>query len=286
MEINKISSNYIPQRLQDISSKPKLLYSSMPAAQLETLLKRKCLAVVGSRKVTAYGRQVTAGLAGKAAEQGVVIISGLALGVDAIAHQAALDAGGTTIAVLPSPLETVYPASHRQLASSILAQGGALISEYPEGTEAYRTNFIARNRLVSGLADAVLITEAAEKSGSLHTANFALDQGKEVLAVPGNITSLTSEGTNNLIKAGARPVTSYKDVLLALGLEEHDASVPVYGRNPEEQAILDLLLQGTSDGEELQKTSHLAIAEFNKTLTMLEISGKIRAIGANQWALR
>src|SRR5207244_4380589 len=135
------------------------------------------------------------------------------LGVDAVAHQAALDAGGLTIAVLPSPLEEIYPVSHRRLAMQILEKGGALISEFPEGTPAFRGNFIARNRLVSGLSDALLITEAAEKSGSLHTARFALEQGREVLAVPGNITSITSAGTNNLLKAGAAPVTSYEDVM-------------------------------------------------------------------------
>ena len=164
MEINKLSNHSIPARLRQLSDAPKILYSSADKTQLETLLQRKCLAIVGSRKVSAYGRQVTAELAGKLAEQGVVIISGLALGVDAIAHQAALDAGGLTIAMLPSPLEKIYPASHRRLAEQIIAQGGALISEYPEGTEAYRWNFIGRNRLIAGLADATLITEAAEKA--------------------------------------------------------------------------------------------------------------------------
>src|SRR6185437_10030523 len=120
-----------------------------------------------------------------------------------IAHRAALEAHGITIAVLPGPVENVYPASHTQLAEQILEQGGALISEYPAGTPGFKQNFIARNRIVAGLAQALIITEATEKSGSLHTARFALEQGKEVLAVPGNITSPASVGTNNLIKAGA-----------------------------------------------------------------------------------
>ena len=285
MEINKLLSKSIPQKLQVISGPPKLLYSSANEAQLQLLLQRKCVAIVGSRKVSAYGRQVTAELAGKLAEQGIVIVSGLALGVDAIAHEAALEANGLTIAVLPGPLEQIYPRSHQQLAQRIVEQGGALLSEYPEGTEAFRGNFIARNRLVAGLSDALLITEAALKSGSLHTANFALDQGKAVLAVPGNITSPTSAGTNNLIRAGATPITSVEDILQVLGIYEHAKASEVYGRNPEEQAIIDLLLAGTSDGEELQRASQLDIGQFNQTLTMLEISGKIRSLGANQWAL-
>jgi len=285
MEINKLTLKQLPERLQQIASPPKLLYCA--GASLDDLLQYACVAVVGSRKVTAYGRQVTTQLAGQLAEQGVVIISGLALGVDAIAHQAALDASGKTIAVLPGPLETIYPRSHQQLAEQILEQGGALVSEYPEGTEPFRTNFIARNRLVAGLCDTLLITEAAEKSGSLHTARFALEQGKEVLAVPGNITSSTSTGANNLLKAGAVPVTSTEDILVTLGLREHTTGIKsVIGRDPEEQAVLDLLLQGVSDGEELQRTSKLDITSFNQTLTMLEISGKIRALGANQWAIK
>jgi len=285
MKINKLTLDQIPERLQQIASPPKTLYWTGTA--LTDLLAYKCVAIVGSRKVTAYGRQVTAQLAGQLAEQGIVIISGLALGVDAIAHQAALDAGGKTIAVLPGPLDIIYPRSHQQLAEHILEQGGALVSEYPAGTEPFRSNFVARNRLVAGLSDALLITEAAEKSGSLHTARFALEQGKDVLAVPGNITSAASTGTNNLLKAGAAPVTSCQDVLNILGLHEHSGNArATIGRDHQEQTVIDLLLQGLSDGDELQQVSKLDIATFNQTLTMLEISGKIRALGANQWALR
>ena len=151
---------------------------------------------------------------------------------------------------------------------------------------AYKMNFISRNRIVAGLADALLITEAAEKSGSLHTARFALEQGKDVLAVPGNITSPVSIGTNNLIKAGANPVMSYLDVLHALGLVSHSSRPSdIRGRNPSEQRVLDLLVQGIADGDDLLAQSQLSIAEFNQTLTMLEISSKVRSLGANHWAL-
>ncbi|HWB38614.1 MAG TPA: DNA-processing protein DprA [Candidatus Saccharimonadales bacterium] len=274
----------IPPDLKRIASPPKQLFHA--GANLAELLKRPRLAIIGSRSVTAYGRQVTLQLAGQLAEQGIVIISGLALGVDGLAHQACLDAGGLTIAVLPGPLDDIVPSTHQPLSDRILAQGGALISEYDSGEFPAKTNFIARNRLVAGLSQAVLITEAGEKSGSLHTARFALEQGKDVLAVPGNITSVVSIGTNNLIKAGATVVTSYLDVLHALKLTDHQTKAhQVRGRNAHEQTVLDLLLQGISDADELLVGSQLSATEFNQVLTMLEIGGKVRSLGANHWGL-
>jgi len=282
--IKKGAPDY-PSGLAAIASPPAQLYYQGPS--LDKLLQLPRVAIVGSRNVSAYGRQVTLRLARELAEQGIVIISGLALGVDALAHQAALQAGGTTLAVLPGSLQKVYPATNRPLATAILAAGGALLSEYGASEPmAYKMNFIARNRIVAGLADALLITEAAEKSGSLHTARFALEQGKDVLAVPGNITSPVSIGTNNLIKAGATPVTSYIDVLHALGLVSHSSRpADIRGRNLNEQRVLDLLVQGIADGDDLLAQSQLSIAEFNQTLTMLEISSKVRSLGANHWAL-
>lgn len=288
MEVNKLTvkNASIPARLQRIPSPPKELFHR--GADLQTLLKRPCIAVVGSRGVTTYGRQVTEHFAGKLAEQGVMVISGLALGVDAIAHTAALQTGGLTIAVLPSGVEEPYPASNRQLAEKILQQGGALLSEYPEDFPGnFKTNFVARNRLVAGLSDAVLITEAAADSGSLHTAKFAAKQGKQVLAVPGNITSLASVGTNKLIKSGAATaVTSYKDVLRALGLTEHrKRAAEVKGANEHEQAILELLLGGLNDAEGLLKASGMEVSLFNQTLAMLEITGKVRPLSSNHWVI-
>lgn len=243
------------------------------------------LSVVGSRKVTPYGRGVTAELTGAIARQGVIIISGLALGVDALAHAASLEAGGQTIAVLPCGLDKPYPATNRQLARRILEQGGALISEYPEGTEPFQSNFIARNRLVSGLGDGLLITEAAAKSGTIHTAGFALEQGKTVMAVPGNITNALSEGTNNLIKAGAVAVTTPQDIADVLKLGQQLRFQEVLAANAEEAAVLELLRQGITEGSELQVMSHLDAVAFNQTLTMLEITGKIRPIGAGHWTM-
>jgi DNA processing protein len=287
MYINKltVSSTDFPDPLRQIASVPKQLFHA--GVPLQDLMKRPRIAIVGSRNVSQYGEQVTAQLACQLAEQGIVIISGLALGVDGIAHRAALEVNGLTIAVLPGPLEQLYPASHSQLARRIAEQGGALVSEYPSGTDTFPQNFIARNRLIAGLAQAVLITEAAAKSGSLHTANFARKQDKPVLAVPGNITSRTSAGANSLIREGAVAITSYKDVLKILGLTEHEtAAREVRGSNASEQKILDLLLSGMGDGQVLLERSALPVSEFNQTLSILEIDGKIRSLGANQWGIR
>lgn len=284
MNMQKITpkEDTFPQKLLPIPDPPKELYV---LGDLSSLLKNPCLAVVGSRKVTPYGRGVTENLVSAVAARGVTIISGLALGVDSVAHKAALDAGGKTIAVLPCGLDKPYPATHRQLARRILEQGGALVSEYPVDTPPLQHHFIARNRIVSALGDAVLITEAAAKSGTMHTVGFALDQGKAVLAVPGNITSTLSEGTNNLIKTGATPVTTPQDILNALGLDQQLQMEEVLAANEQEAAILDLLKAGITDGNDLQTKSNLKAADFNQTLTMLEITGKIRSTGAGHWSV-
>lgn len=271
----------IPHLLQALAQPPERLFVM---GDLPALLERPRVAIVGSRKVSPYGRAITEQLAGELAEQGIIIVSGLAFGVDSIAHRAALEAGGTTIAVLPSPLNRIYPSSHHQLAQQIVQQGGALVSEYPSGTPTMKHHFIARNRLIAGLSDAVVVTEAALKSGSLHTARFALESGRDVLAVPGAITSPTSEGTNNLLKAGAAVVTSAADVLHTLGIEEVKSPSLRQGSNPDEQQILDLIDQGITDGAALQAASGLPAETFSQTLTMLEITGKIRSLGANRWS--
>jgi DNA processing protein len=287
MNVNKltINDNAYPSPLRELAVPPKELFylGSAPA----TFMARPRVAVVGSRAVSTYGRAVTARLSGELAERGVVVISGLALGVDGIAHEAALEAGGVTVAVLPCGLDQIYPATHHGLANRILERGGTLLSEYEAGMPGLKHNFIARNRIVSGLSNALLITEATEKSGSLHTAQFALEQGREVLAVPGNITSPNSVGTNNLIRSGATPVTSVEDILYVLGAE-HLPAEPVrrHGENAEEQTLLDLLYDGVQDGFELHTRSKLAAERFSQTLTMLEISGKVRALGNNTWSLK
>lgn len=278
----KRGSAEFPEKLFHIVPAPKQLYV---LGNLEPLSQKTVLSVVGSRAVTPYGRQVTTQLVGDIAKHGIAIVSGLALGIDGLAHQAALDVGGYTVAVLACGLDRFYPSAHHNLAKQILASGGALISEYPEGTEPFQINFIQRNRIVSGLSDGVLIIEASERSGTLHTANFALEQGKTVMAVPGNITSSTSKGTNNLIKTGAAPITSSNDILNALQINQQTTAFNVIAANAQEAAILDLLQTGTSDVNELQAGSSLSAEVFNQTLTMLEITGKIRPLGAGHWGI-
>jgi DNA processing protein len=285
MKVNKLTlkSPDFPEPLKVIPQPPRELYV---LGAIEELAKRPVLAVVGSRKVTAYGKHVTTELVSEIARQGVAIVSGLALGVDGLAHQVALEAGGYTVAVMPCSLDQVYPSTHRHLAKRILEQGGALVSEYPPETAPWHNQFIERNRLVSGLSQAVLITEAAEKSGTLHTAGFALEQGKTVLAVPGNITSPLSQGTNTLIKSGAIPVTSSQDIFEALGLKLNMAKQEIIAANAEEAILIQLLQDGITDAAELLIKSELSAPVFNQTLTMMEIHGKIAALGAGNWSLK
>lgn len=251
----------------------------------DDLMSRPRIAIVGSRKISPYGKQVTTQFASELAKQGIVIVSGLAYGVDAVAHRAVLEAGGLTMAVLPSSIEDVYPRAHKNLSEEIVQGGGALISEYPAGTPAYKWNFVERNRIVSGIADALLITEAAINSGTMHTARFALEQGKDVLAIPGNITSPISEGTNNLIKTGAITVTSPEDVLHILGIKSPVKKPTVTGSDIYEQTILDLIAKNVTDGNHLLKRSNLPADQFSHVLTMLEITGKVRSLGNNHWSV-
>jgi DNA processing protein len=271
------------QIISSIANIPKRLwlYGNLPDSRIPTA------AIVGTRKPTPYGRDVTYRLSYELASRGIVVLSGLALGVDGIAHQAALDAGGITIAVLPTPLETISPRSHRDLAEKIVARGGALVSEYSITDPVYKVNFLARNRIVAGLADGVLITEAAARSGTLSTANAALQQGKPVMAVPGNITSAMSVACNNLIKTGATPVTEVGDILHELGLRDRGEQTELpLASTAEEAALLKLLMAGVKEGELLHQQSGLPAAEYSQTMTMLEIEGKIRSLGANQWTIR
>lgn len=280
---HKLDKNQLPDKLLAIDSPPQQLF--YVGANPVDLLQSPVVSIVGSRKPSAYGREVTAKLASELSRKSIVITSGLALGVDSIAHQACLDVGRTTIAVLPCGPEAVYPRSHSHIARRIVEQGGSLVTEYPEGTAPLRQNFIARNRIVSALGDVVIVTEAAEKSGTLHTANFALAQGKTVMAVPGPITSPLSKGTNNLIKTGALPITEVSDVLFQLGIYETKHMQEIIATNAEEHAILTLLQSGISDGHQLLLQSKLEPHIFNQTLTMLEINGQIKALGSNHWQI-
>ncbi len=283
-EIRPLTHAYL-QILECIDSLPDTLYytGKLPSERLPTV------AIVGTRKPTAYGREVTQQLAGELAQRGVVIVSGLALGIDALAHQAALDVGGRTIAVQANGLHRIYPNTNRRLAEAILARDGAILSQYEPGLEPMQYRFLERNRIVSGLADAVIVIEAGLRSGTLSTAAHALAQGKDVFAVPGNITSPMSAGCNQLLRQGAMPVTSVDDILECLSISSGTHPVQQVlplGTTPLEQAIIDALARGVRDGDAILATLHVPPDEFNTALTMLEINGAITALGANQWTLR
>jgi len=285
MKINHVSpqDNKFTQIIAPIALMPTKLYyiGTLPTKRQPTV------AIVGTRKPTAYGVEVTTRIATDLARRGVIIVSGLALGTDAIAHRATLDAGGTTLAVLANGLSKITPTSNRQLGENIVAAGGAIFSEYEPDEPPYVVRFLERNRIVSGLSDAILITEASSKSGTLNTARHALEQGKEVFVVPGNITSPLSAGCNSLLKQGATPVTCAEDILevIAPELLRPQAQLAL-GDNPLQTKIIQLLQSGVRDGDELQMQSEAGAGEFASELTMMEINGTVRSLGANQWTLR
>lgn len=278
------------QGLTAIAKSPKNLYyvGEIPSTR------PPIVAIVGTRKPTRYGVEVTEKLAFDLAKYGVTIVSGLALGVDAIAHRACLDAGGNTVAVIVNQLPDISPRTNLGLAKDIIKQGGAIISENgpSESFPITKASFVLRNRLVSGLADAVIITEAAAKSGTLNTAGHALTQGKEVFVVPGNITSPLSEGCNNLLKQGAIPITEAKDVieviaphLIRSAKKDQQIKLPI-GDTQAENAILQVIASGVRDGEQIHQLSGLSASEYSTALTMLEINGLIKPLGANNWTIK
>ncbi len=280
--------------LDAIAVKPKMLYfrGKMPENMMDgNLTKRpKSVAIVGTRHYTKYGEEIAYKMAFELAKQGVVIISGLAYGIDSIAHRAALDAGGITVAVLGTPIDQIYPRAHEELAREIVEKGGMIMSEYAAGEKIYpKTSFLARNRLIAGLSDAVVVVEAAERSGSLNTAMHALDQGKELFVVPGDITRPMSAGCNKLLKQGANPYTEPADILDFLLPERkrrRRVQPVIFGDTEEETALLKLMSDGAKNGEEMVKKTGMPAAIFNQTITMLEIKGLIRSLGANQWMLK
>lgn len=282
MKINSVlpDSADFPEKLHNIPNPPKVLYvrGRLPDQN------RLHVAIIGSRKPTAYGKEVTLRLAENLARRGAVIVSGLALGVDAIAHQGALNVGGTTVAVLAGGVDNPSPYTNRHIAQQILDSNGAIISEYEPGIPPRAFNFPIRNRLVSGLCDILILTEASERSGTMNTVSHALAQGRDVYAVPGNISSPSSRGCNRVIAQGATPIVDIDEFIGQLFPEKTEAAM-LFASTPDEQTILDLLKSGIRDGEELHEKSGLSAAVFAQTMSMLEIQGVIRPLGANQWRL-
>jgi DNA processing protein len=271
-----------PMLLKEIAVPPPIIYYR---GQLNGQNNNR-LAVVGSRRHSAYAEKVITETLPKLVRAGIEIVSGLALGVDTLAHQASLNNQGRTLAVLGSGLfpSNLYPKSNRFLAEKIIQNGGAIISEFSPDTPPYKQNFPQRNRIISGLAQATLVVEAPAKSGSLITASYALEQNREVLAVPGNIFSLLSAGPNNLIKSGAQVVTRAEDILeiFNLNVKNQTTKAPPVNdyrpANPAAALIYELIKQATERAEkitadEIVRQSQLDTATVNSTLSILEISG-------------
>jgi len=272
-----------PSRLKEIYDYPPLLYvrgSLLPEDEW-------CLAVVGTRRATVYGRQVTEEIVADLAQSRITIVSGLAKGIDTVAHQSALEAGGRSIAVFACGLDIVYPSENANLARRIMQQG-ALISEYPLGTKPRAENFPRRNRIMSGLSLGVLVVEAGETSGALITAHQALEQNREVFAIPGSILSPASSGTNHLIQEGAKLVHNYTDILEELNLTAvaHQMELKeVIPASDTESLLLKKLSAEPTHIDEVCRSSALPVSTVSSTLAMMELKGLVKQVGAMNYVL-
>jgi len=272
-----------PARLKEIYDYPPVLYirGSLLADD------EWCLAVVGTRRATVYGRQVTEEIVADLARSKITIVSGLARGIDSIAHHSALEADGRSIAVFACGLDIVYPSENANLARRIMEQG-ALISEYPLGTRPKADNFPRRNRIMSGLSLGVLIVEAGETSGAMITANMALEQNREVFAIPGSILSPASRGTNHLIQEGAKLIRDYTDILEELNLMAVAHQIEMKEIIPPSDTESLLIKQLGAEPvhiDEVCRSSGLPISVVSSTLAMMELKGMVKQVGAMNYAL-
>ncbi len=272
-----------PSRLKEIYDYPPVIYVKGTLTSADEW----SLAVVGTRRATIYGRQVTEEFVSDLSRSKITIVSGLAKGVDTIAHHTALENGGRTIAVFASGLDIVYPAKNLDLARSIV-KNGAIISEYPLGTKPRAENFPRRNRILSGLSLGVLVTEANETSGAIITANMALEQDREVFAVPGSILSPASRGTNRLIQEGAKLVRNTKDILEELNLTAVEHQIEMREALPTtdtESQLMSRLGAEPTHIDEVCRASGLPISTVSSTLAMMELKGLVRQVGVMSYVL-
>jgi len=276
-----LEDDVYPTRLKQIDQPPPVFYA------LGDLIPQDewAVAIVGTRRVTHYGQQVAEEIAAFLAQNGITVVSGLARGVDSIAHRAALEAGGRTIAVLGSGVDRIYPAENRGLASEMIGRG-AVISDYAPGTPPEAGNFPPRNRIIAGLSIAVVVVEAGERSGASITAGFAVEQGREVFAVPGNIFSPQSKGTNRLLRDGAHPLLAPEDLLEVLNLSmvtEHQKARVVLPANAVEAAIFSVLGHEPVHVDQIGLEAKLPIEQISATLTMMELKGMVRQVGGMRY---
>ncbi len=272
-----------PSRLKEIYDHPPVLYlrgSLLPEDEW-------CLSVVGTRRATVYGRQVTEEIVTDLARNKITIVSGLAKGIDTVAHHSALEAGGRTLAIFGCGLDIVYPSENAELARRIMQQG-AIISEYPLGTKPKPEHFPRRNRIMSGLSLGVLVIEAGDTSGAMITAHLALEQNREVFAIPGSILSPASQGTNHLIQEGAKLVTDYTDILEELNLTVVAQQAEMKGLIPPsdtESLLMKQLGAEPTHIDEVCRSSGLPVATVSSTLAMMELKGMVKQMGSMNYAL-
>jgi len=281
-KVMTIAEDIYPENLRSIYDPPPLLYvrgKLLPSDNLS-------LAVVGTRRMTRYGREVVEALVPELSAAGLTIISGLALGVDAFAHKAALSVKGRTIAILAGGVDQITPRSNEQLGREILGRGGAIVSEFPLGTPSFKSHFPFRNRVISGMALGTLVVEAAEGSGTFHTVRAALEQGREVFAVPGSIFSPFSAGTAKLIQTGAKPVTAVKDILEELDVKvrgEVQKAREIMPTTEKEEELLALIGDEEKHVDEIIKASGMSTDEALSTLTHLEMKGLVKMVGSGRY---
>lgn len=276
-----------PKLLKEIYTPPALLYTKGNLANLNNQFN---LAVVGTRKVSNYGKQITPELVKPLAKNGLTITSGLALGVDALAHQTTVDVGGKTIAVLGSGLDgqSIYPTSNRYIAQNILDHEGTIISEFPIGMMPLKHNFPTRNRIIAGLSLGTLVIEAAESSGALITAFMALEQNREVFAVPGSLYNQNSIGTHKLIQKGAKLITGYQDILDELNLKDIKNFVSnqqVLPATNEEKIILEKLSHEPTHVDQIIKNTQLPASLVSGCLSLMEMKGMVKNLGGQNYIL-
>ncbi len=282
-----ITDEKYPKLLREIPDAPFLLYVLGKRTEAPINLTRT-IAVVGTRRITAYGREVTERLTGELVSAGFTIVSGMAYGVDAVAHRAAIHAGGKTIAVLGCGIDIIAPSSNANLYHDIAAGCGAIVSEMPLGLRPAKGLFPARNRIISGLSLGVVVTEGADDSGALITARNAVEQGRDVFAVPGPITSVLSRGPARLLKQGARLVESADDILEEFGLDTQTVRgvhKRVAGQSKEEQNILDVLYEGKQHIDTIVRLTHLTMSVVAATLTVLELRGVVKDFGEKTYGV-
>jgi DNA processing protein len=272
-----------PRLLREIDQSPPVIYVKGTLTPADEF----AIAIVGTRRVSEYGQQITRDISIFLAGHGLTIVSGLARGVDGIAHRHALEAGGRTIAVLGSGVDVIYPPEHRKLAEAI-SENGAVISDYPLGTQPEGINFPPRNRIISGLSLGTIVVEAGDRSGALITADFALEQGRDVFAVPGNVLSPASRGTNRLIQNGAYAMVSPQDVLDVLNLSELESiktARQVLPADKTEARILQVMNFEPLHIDEICNEVGLPVDKVSAALTMMELKGLVQHVGAMRYAV-